>query len=304
MSFKENPDMEELGVATVTTDSFIVGTLVTLYSFLKYNSWFNGEIIIICNELSDRNRNYLKSLYDKVTFFSVSNRILARIDELTKVFPDFSPKQARFYSLETFHLRNYKRVLFLDSDLLFRDSIEDLFAMTHKFIACGEGAFYNECGRQWDLEVEENDEKREGRVLHNTFNSGFFLVDNSLLTEENYVGLLELVDSRVYQKLKSALADQLILNIYFEGQQHLVSCIYNYLVAHRALIYKREKISMFDARVLHFNRPQKPWTVEKSLHYSLRDPGYVKACGLWFDSYEECLENLYMRMNVRGNNNE
>ena len=167
----EFSDSEKTCVATVTTDSFIVGTLVTLDSFLKNNSWFTGEIVIICNELSAQNREYLELVYDKIIFLKVSGELLSRVDEITKVFPEFEAKQARYFSLETFRLRNYKRVLFLDSDLLFRGSIHDLYDLKNKFIACGDGAFYNNRGRRWGSGIAD---ETEIRVLYNTFNSVYF----------------------------------------------------------------------------------------------------------------------------------
>src|SRR5688572_13048564 len=98
----EFSDSKNICVATVTTDSFILGTLVTLDSFLKNNSWFNGEIVIICSNLSEQNREYLKLVYKKIVFLKVGGKLLERVDEIIKVFPEFTGKQARFYSLEIF----------------------------------------------------------------------------------------------------------------------------------------------------------------------------------------------------------
>ena len=299
MTRKMKSEDKNLCVATVTTDSFIVGTLVTIYSFLKHNAWFAGEIVIICDELSAQNRAYLEFVHDKIKFFSVSEKMLAKVDGITKVFPEFSPKQARFFSLETFRLRNHEKVLFLDSDLLFRGSIENLFAAEHAFIACGDGAFYNGKGRRWGKGVEEILAGEEIKVLYDTFNSGFFLVDKTLLTDENYNGLLNLVDSRIYKTPNMKLADQVVLNIYFAGKQHLVGSEYNYLLAHRKPIYEREKIGLSDAYVLHFNGHHKPWMMEEVLRNGLRDGGFIKACGFWFESYAECLQELHLQTNMK-----
>lgn len=292
----EFSDSENICVATVTTDSFIVGTLVTLYSFLKNNSWFKGEIVIICNNLSAQNHEYLKLVYKKIVFLKAGEKLIERVDEITKVFPEFSGKQARFYSLEIFRLRDYKRVLFLDSDLLFRSSIAGLFELKHPFIACGDGAFYAGRGRRWGSGIEDEEEIR---VLYDTFNSGFFLVDASLLTDEVYKGLLALVDSRIYKTPNMKLTDQVVLNLYFAGRQHIVSGAYNYLLVHRDSIFEREKIALPEARVLHFNGRQKPWMTEEVLKYGLRDAGFVRACSFWFENYLECLEKLYLQTNIK-----
>ena len=291
---KQNAGDEHLCVVTVTTDSFIAGTLVTLGSFLKNNSWFAGEIVIVCNELSEQNREHLKLVCDKIIFLKVSDELLTRIAQITEAFPDFVPKQANYYSLETFRLRGYKRALFLDSDLLFRGSIRDLFKLENEFIACGDGAFYNSRGRRWGSGIED---ETDIRVLYNTFNSGLFLVDDSLLTDETYNGLVKLVDKRIYKTPNMSLTDQVILNLYFAGRQHLVSGKYNCLLAHRHSIFERENIGFRDAVVLHFNGKQKPWTTGTILNHSLRDAVSIKAYELWFESYTECLRKLQTSQN-------
>lgn len=299
MAQNRNVNDKNLCVAVVTTDSFVVGTLVTIYSFLKHNSWFDGEIVIICRELSERNREYLELVYDRIKFFSVNECLLARIDEVTKVFPEFASKQARFYSLETFRLRNYEKVLFLDSDLLVRGSVENLFHLKHQFIACGDGAFYNGRGRRWGRGIEESCGDEEIEVIYDTFNSGFFLVDNSLLIDDVYEGVLNLVDRRIYKTPNMKLADQVVLNLYFAGRQHLVGGEYNYLLAHATSIYEKEEINLTDARVLHFNGHQKPWMTEEVLYAGVKDPVFTKACGLWFNDYVECLHELHLQTQVR-----
>ena len=284
-----------LCLATVTTDSFVPGTLVTLHSFLKHNRWFKGDIVIIHDELAGEYRQSLLGLYDKVRFLQVNPRLQTRVDEVTAVFPEFAPKQARFYSLETFRVKDYDKVLFCDSDLLFRQPIQDLFDMPHALIACGDGAYYQGRGRRWGSGVDGVDPNNSrDRVLHNTFNSGLFLVDRALLTDDHYAGLLKLVDSRIYQTANMKLADQVVLNLYFAGRQHLVSGAYNYLLEHRATIYEREGLGLTDARVLHFNGLDKPWLAHDVLRRARRSPAFIKACGFWYEGYVECLEQLYL----------
>jgi len=283
-----------LCVVTVTTDSFIAGTLVTLGSFLKNNSWFAGDIVIVCDELSERNREQLTFVCGKIIFLQVSDELLTRIARITEAFPDFVPKRAHYYSLESFRLRGYERVLFLDSDLLFRGSVRDLFKLENEFIACGDGAFYNGRGRRWGSGIED---ETEIRVLHNTFNSGLFLIDDSLLTDEIYNGLLELVDKRIYKTPNMRLTDQVVLNLYFAGRQCLISGKYNCLLAHRNSIFRREKIGLPDAVVLHFNGQPKPWMTGAISSDGSGDAVFLKACSLWLESYAECMRDLRKRRN-------
>ena len=287
-------------IATVTTDSFIPGTLVTIDSFLRRNPWFTGDVIVFYNELDAGYKSCLSGLSSKIKFLRVNPQLQARINEVIKVFPEFTSRQARFYSLETFRLRSYGKVLFCDSDLLFRQSIEDLFRLGQPLIACGDGAHYNNRGRRWGTVPDESISSQAADIaLRNTFNSGLFLVDNTLLTEEHYAGLLNLVDSGIYKTPNMKLADQVVLNLYFAGQQHLVSATYNYLLAHRAPINESEKVSLLDARVLHFNGRYKPWLAHEVLQKGLEEPAFIKACGFWFESYLDCIQRLHLKKVVQ-----
>jgi len=287
-----------LCLATVTTDSFVPGALVMLHSFLKHHRWFKGDIVIIHGALAAEYRTYISQIHDRVRFLQVSPQLQARVDEITGVFPEFASKQARFYSLETFQLTDYDKVLFCDSDLLFRQPIQELFEMPQALIACGDGAYYQGRGRRWGSSIDGAAPNNIGRVLYNTFNSGLFLVDRALVTDDHYAGLLELVDSRIYQIPNMKLADQVVLNLYFAGQQHLVSGAYNYLLAHRAPIYEREGLGLTDARVLHFNGRHKPWLAHDVLRSAQRDPAFIKACGFWYEGHVECLQQLYLQTHV------
>jgi hypothetical protein len=95
------------------------------------------------------------------------------------------------------------------------------------------------------------------------------------------------------------LTDQVILNLYFANRQHLASGKYNYLLAHRHSIFEREKIGLQNAVVLHFNGQQKPWMTQEVLACGLSDAVFLKACGLWFESYTECLQCLHLRASAK-----
>lgn len=281
-------------LATVTTDSFAPGTMVTLHSFLNHNRWFDGDIVLIHDQLTEEYRQRLSQIYDRIRFLQVSSQLLSRVRDVVKIVPEFGHKQARFYSLETFRLRDWDKVLFCDSDLLFRQSVRDLFEMPQPLIACGDAAHYQGRGRDWLPDFNGGNQEGNRDRVHNTFNSGLFLVDLSLLTDERYKELIELVDSRIYRSTIRQ-TDQVILNLCFAGHQHLVSGTYNYLLAHRAAIYEREGVSLTDARVIHFNGRKKPWMARDVMFTTQADPAFIKACEFWFAGYIACLQELYLR---------
>ncbi|NNE99294.1 MAG: hypothetical protein HKN25_09780 [Pyrinomonadaceae bacterium] len=292
-----------LCLATVTTDSFVPGTLVMIYSFLKHNKGFTGDIVIICDELSVQSREFLSDLYEKISFLEVSEQLKDRVGRITRVFPEFAKKKARYYSIEAVRLSDYKKVLFCDSDFLFRRSIEDLFELPNPLIACGDGFHYQGREREWPVPVDDQGSAENRTALYsNTWSSGLILIDETFLTGETYDGLLALVDHRMYETHRTELTDQMIFNIFFSGQQHLVSAKYNYPLTHRVSIEKKEGLSPTEARALHFNGPVKPWNIERVLVASQRDPAYIKAAEFWYDCYIECLQNLYLRKEMSSRN--
>ena len=136
-----------LCLATVTTERYMPGTLVTLHSFLRHNPWFDGDLVVIHNQLDRDLLKILEVCFDQVRFLQVSEALRSRVQNLVACHPDLSARQARFYSLESFRLQGYEQVLFCDSDVLFRQSIEDLFALSQPLICCGDGPHYQGYGR-------------------------------------------------------------------------------------------------------------------------------------------------------------
>lgn len=286
----------QLCLATVVTDAFVPGALVMLHSFLFHHPEFRGDIVIVHGELTDENRGYLSGLSDRVSFVPVSDRLKARVARVVEAFPEFTPKQARFYSLDVFRLLDYDKVLFCDSDLLFRKPVTELFDLNDALVACGDGYFYRGQPREWLSLPEDGHVAHSSRVsYHDTFNAGLMVIDGSLLAGRHYDALLNLVDARLYEPSEKKLADQMVLNIHFAGQHRLVQASYNYTLGHRARIYKREGLSLHDVHVLHFNGDIKPWLAAHALRASQRDPGIIKACEFWFASYVACLQALWFQ---------
>ena len=268
MNFEKTAKSGQICLSTVTTDSFVPGTLVTLYTFIKYNKWFKGEIVIFHDGLTDENKNYLSNIHPRVSFLGISEKIKAKAEKIAEEFPGFAKKKARFYSLETFRLRDFEKILFIDSDLLFRDSVGDLLELDHDFIVCGDGFHYQERKREW-LAIPGDPPviTAETHLFDNTFNSGFMIISNKFLNDAIYEKLLNLIDARLFRKNTAKLADQMVLNVYFAGKQHIVSAKYNFVLAHRRAIQKFEGLTQNEASVFHFNGSVKPCLCMMSLLY-------------------------------------
>jgi lipopolysaccharide biosynthesis glycosyltransferase len=276
-------------LATVTTDSYIVGTLVTLHSFLAANAWFDGDVIVIARELSDESKRRLALVHPRIRHVQPGHELVERIARVAEILPEYATHMARFLSLEAFRLTDYDRVLVCDSDLLFRGSIEDLFGRSEPLIACGDRGFYTGERRPWLAEG----------ASPVSFNSGLVLADRSCVSDEHYRGLIDLVSQEQYRRPHMTLADQIVLNLHFAGQATIVGPRYNYLLAHEGAIRAFDGTPMSDALVLHFNRRHKPWKFDQAIGIGLDQPGFIKACGLWYEAYGACLSAMHMRARSR-----
>ena len=68
--------MSKLCFATVTDDTFAVAAQVLVHSFVKFNSWFDGDIVVVeVGVLSQRNRQRLLNIYP-VKFIQASPALL------------------------------------------------------------------------------------------------------------------------------------------------------------------------------------------------------------------------------------
>ena len=104
---------------TVTTERFVPGTLVMLHSFLEHHPRFGGDVVIVHDGLPEALRRALAGSFGRVRFEPVSGELQARLERLAAL-PVFRNRLPNFYFLEAFRLGGYRKMLYFDSDLLFR----------------------------------------------------------------------------------------------------------------------------------------------------------------------------------------
>ena len=285
---------KKMAVVTVTTEAFVPGTLVMFYSFLKQHARFNGDFVIIHDNLDTAFKNYLRPL-GKVCFLQVSDELNTQLTELLSNSPHLTQKRAHFYAIETFRLTNYDKILFCDSDLLFRQSINDLLRMKQPLVACGDGPTCRKNYRNFDSfqpVVCANSNAQE--ILKNTFNSGMLLLNDGMLSSEHYQALLVMLKEIWQQPHRTKLSDQFLLNRYFSGRQYLVPSTYNYLLRHRKAIEQHQGLHFSDAKVVHFNH-QKPWVDQQLMQLAFDDIVLLAIFKEWQETYLECLQYLSMK---------
>ena len=285
-------------LVTATTERFLPGTMVTVGSFLKHHPAYDGDVVVIEDGLPDECRAHLRALCGRVRFLPVSSELRGRIARLGAARPDFERALPRFFALEAFRLTGYRKVLFCDSDLLFRQPVTELFDAEDALLCCGDFAFLKGQRRDAATFAPLDDPALAGAAgaLDGTFNDGFLLIGAELVDERHYTGLLAMLTPETWRGTATYNTKQLLQNRYFAGRQTLIGSTYNYLLACAALVQAREGLAPADAKVLHFNMPVKPWMTEAMLGWA--DPGGavpVPAFKLWYDAYVDCLASARLR---------
>ena len=287
-------------LVTVTSDRFVAGTLVTLGSFFKHHPRFAGDVVVLHDAvLPEAHRAVLATAFAGLRFEPVSSALCERLTRLATAHPHVEDRLARFYTLDAFRLDGYRKVLFCDSDLLFRASVADLFEAPEALLCCGCAAFLRGRHRDAATFAPVVPAFRGARTLDRTFNCGFLLIDAALVAAGSHAALLALLSPETWPNTPHT--DAVPLNRVFAGRQTLISSTYNYLLPAADAIRAREGLAPADAKVLHFNYPDKPWQPDAMLAWMSGTVSFKSAPAfkLWYDAYVDCLAGAHMRNALR-----
>lgn len=285
-------------IVTITCDDFCVGTEVLLYSFLKYNPWFKGDINIVVADLSDQSRERLMSIYP-VKFIAASEQLIAKIEVLRDHFDYLRDIHLRFYSLEAFHMTGYDKVMYLDSDMYCSGDMKPLFLNEAPLQACLDGFSYEErivpMIEEAGMQLEATPE-RYGKVFQDSFNAGVLVISSPALSKTNYEALVAMLDYEAWVGLGSSIfTDQMIINRHFEGQFSIISSRYNYMIFLREYLKVVDDVAFQDASMIHFAGKVKPWNNYDKADVLDKAPHYLKYIEVW----REMLDDLRHKNNPK-----
>lgn len=125
----------KLALITICNDAFIEPCRTMIYSFVKNNLWFDGDIIICCdtNEftLNEENRAKLQMIYEHVIIREVDRSQYQKFIDNFKKDRKILKYLPSVYTFEVFDLDGYDKALYLDADMLIIESIQDLFNLDY-----------------------------------------------------------------------------------------------------------------------------------------------------------------------------
>ncbi|KRN81229.1 glycosyltransferase family 8 protein [Ligilactobacillus acidipiscis] len=252
-----------------TTDSDFADNLLTFYvSILEHNLDEPFHFYIIDDKLSKADRKYLSQLKDiygnckEITFLEGDFNYYKQANTDS---PDSAIKENTYYRLELPELVDCDRILYLDSDMICKGSIVDLWneALDGNVIGAVEDQGY----------VDRLEEMNVPHTKNVYFNGGLLLFDTKKWRQENITAkvrqyIADHPDNLIYQ-------DQDALNAVLVGKWKILHPKYNVqskLARHDFVNPdpEAEKLAVEarrDPLLIHFSGWSKPWVhVGKWVH--------------------------------------
>lgn len=276
-----------------TSDNYFAGTCVMLHSFLQHNDWFQGDIILVSDDLKPRQEEFFKQHFNNLSIQSVQTDLSEAAASIGKMMPNLMQRYRNFYNLQLFLQSGYQRLLMLDADMLFRHNVKHLFELTSDIAGCPAGPMYYDKSRARDnMEVVD---KEDPRALSFWMNSGVCSLNGQQTGDKIYRQLMEYLTPDFWSRQGSNHTDQVILNLYFEGRIEALSPLYNFLLPEADLIFQRTGLHARDAYVWHFNDQQKPWQLDYLAKQQKRTALMLKAQQQWLAQYSDCMMSGHLK---------
>ncbi len=279
-------------LVTAATETFVPGAVVALGTFLRHHPHFDGDFVVVHDGLSAPAIAHLIDVCPQLRFERVAPELRRRLAALSAAHPHFAPRLGQFYSLEAFRMQGYRKVLYYDSDVLFRAPIDELFDSPATLLCCGDDVHLRGWRRDWATYAPTR-----ASGLERTFGAGFLLIDKQLVEEGGYDALLEWVAPETWRGTATTHTDQLVLNKCFAGRQTLASWTYDFVLSQAEGIRMRDSVDAATAKVLHFAGPVKPWMPAELLRWTSGDPKFkpTRAFRDWWNAYIDCLAAAHVR---------
>jgi lipopolysaccharide biosynthesis glycosyltransferase len=246
-------------IITVSSDSFIEGTKVLFKSIVKNNNWFEGAFCVIDAGLSADSKKQLTEVVD-CGFITPSVHLDERIKNFTSLYPGYERSKNRFYSLESFNLPEYDKVLYLDSDILCVGNIEELFSIEEAISAVPDPRYFlGYIRHKLSLKpVFPNKFSKQlpEQFIDRLFNTGMILIGKELLSSIVFDKLVSEIKGDNYKDIKTGHTDTVILNNEYLSDINWLPLKWN--------AYTDVDIDdLEDIKFIHYLHKNKPWEIKK-----------------------------------------
>ena len=288
-------DVGKFALATVTSENYVQWSMVMIYSFLKSNPWFKGDIVVISNDLSEKSLSVL-SIFPSIIIEKPSEMLNQKLGQLCAELPGFCRLINNFLSVEVFRLNQYDKVLFLDSDMVVIKNVQELFHLPGNLYASLEW-FSGKGRRLSDFKISQQTGSGDN-FIEKPVNTGMMVISGGLLQHHLYQRIIGFIQPEHWKNNTSLLTDQLIINKFFNGKFNIIDASYNFRPKNAEGIYKKEKIRLEDAKILHFMLKAKPWNLTEVFKTAGHKLDMLKGFEIWYNWYFDFLTWLHLQQKV------
>lgn len=225
---------KEVFLTTLNTDNYLPGVLVLAENIKRLCT--HKLVVLATNDLKKETYQALEKMQIRVIVtepLKIPEQVIERAQ--TSCFAHW-PKT--FFKLKIFDLTQFDKIVFLDSDLMLQENMDDLF--------------------EWkDMSATTAGKIIPGHEDWQGINSGLFVFEPKAGMADKLIGMIEEV-----AKDRISVGDQDVLNAYYpEWSRHQELCMpetYNVFLMY-ADYYKK---NMGTPRVIHFIGARKPWMLD------------------------------------------
>lgn len=250
-------------------DAYIFPARILIDSIAAHNQ--NVDLWLICDDVSEENLAALKQQTDGYRWKFHPVRIPERFVSLASGLPcsGHITKVAYYRLLTPWVMPDCERALYLDSDMLVRGSLEDLYLTDFS------GGYL--AGAVLDMSKSIRRERKERLSLKGDyFNSGMQLLQLGLIrqqmTEEQMLDQIRTIS----EEFELIYHDQDVFNKIYDGKIQKIDRKYNY-GSFISISYKlKNRNELRDAVIVHFITSYKPWKNEYCLFYMKEYWNYLK----------------------------
>jgi len=282
-----NHNHTKRAVVTVTNETYLEGTKVLFHSFLKHNYEYKGDLIVIHDMLSSKKQAELKRLFP-VKFHQINEVLKSKLHLLVADLEYPIKNLPRFWSLEIMNLTQYQQLLFLDSDILVRGNLLELFNQKAMFSACGDRSNSHNYGRDAETFLQKEKKQLTDCDFKKVFNAGVFCLNWS--EEYDFQNIIDLIHPTIIKKVRSGHTDQFVLNFYFKNKVNWLPQKFNFILRN-SKIKHQEETQIKSALIWHYTRHPKPWKIIELLKKTVKGKLSLLNYREWHLSYQEILKN-------------
>jgi lipopolysaccharide biosynthesis glycosyltransferase len=244
-------------IATLADENF-VNQAKQLFASIYFNSGWDGDYMLMSHNIPE----------EKLLWFKDKGIHIFECEPMSyeKIGSDYEPVILDKLYLFTSGFKKWDRVIFIDSDIIVRASLNRLlrfqgFAAVSARVRL-DYQFFNDGVLFKQLEEQYN-------LSRKSFNTGFFVFNTDIITDDLFQCLIDLYQK--YHKIACS-NEESILNLYFYKNWEALPGVYNFLVTKLMVKNRFEKCpSLTKSIIYHFIRVEghdrfRPWHRENMFY--------------------------------------